>query len=160
MTVKRNLAVVLIIVIVVGGLVLAMKKQAPRKPPPTTQQIWESNGFPVQTAVIKRGDMEQTVEVTGDLNALDKVTLSAKIAGRVAQVNAREGDRVPRGQTIVVLDQQDLLSNLISARGGLKPRLPGFRRQRRTRLSRRSRPMPLSSKPRLNWKSAKARLRS
>jgi HlyD family secretion protein len=120
MTVKRNLAVVLIIVLAVGGLFAAMKKQAPKKAPPTTAQIWAQNGIPVQTAVVTRGDMEQTVEVTGDINALDKVTLSAKIAGRVAQVNAREGDTVSRGQTIIVLDQQDLLSNLVSARGGLE----------------------------------------
>ena len=120
---KKLFAVLLVIVAVLGGLVLAMVKQAPKKAPPTTQQIWADSGIPVETAVISLGDMEQTVEVTGDINALDKVTLSAKIAGRVAQVNAREGDTVSRGQTIVVLDQQDLLSNLVSARGGLETAL-------------------------------------
>lgn len=117
---KKALLVVLIIVAVLGGLRLAMNRRAPKKAPPTTRQVWAKDGIPVQTAMITRGDMEQTIEVTGDINALDKVTLSAKIPGRVAQVNAREGDRVSRGQTIVVLDQQDLLSNLISARGGLE----------------------------------------
>lgn len=117
---RKFFTVALIIVIVLGGLAMAMKARAPKKPPLTTQQTWAQQGIPVQTAVISRGDMEQTVEVTGDINALDRVTLSAKIAGRVAQVTAREGDRVSRGQIIVVLDQQDLLSNLISARGGLE----------------------------------------
>lgn len=117
---KKALLVVFIIVAVLGGLRLAMIRRAPKEAPPTTRQIWAKVGIPVQTAVLTRGDMEQIVEVTGDINALDKVTLSAKIPGRVAQVNAREGDRVSRGQTIVVLDQQDLLSNLISATGGLE----------------------------------------
>lgn len=117
---RKTLIVALIIICAVGGLFIASKVRAPKPPPPTTQQTWAEKGIPVETAVVSRGDMEQTVEVTGDINALDRVTLSAKIAGRVAQVTAREGDRVSRGQIIVVLDQQDLLSNLQTARGGLE----------------------------------------
>jgi RND family efflux transporter MFP subunit len=120
---RKALIVTLIIVIAVGGLFAAMKKHAPKKQPATTQQIQAKDGIPVETAGIARGDMEQTVEVTGDINALDRVTLSSKIPGRVAQVMAREGDRVSRGQTVVVLDQQDLLSNLQTAQGGLETAL-------------------------------------
>ena len=117
---RRAITIILIVVAVLGGLRLAAVKRTPRKPPLTTKQIWTATGIPVETAIVTRGDMEQTVEVTGDIKALDDVTLSAKIAGRVAQVNAREGDRVSKGQVIVSLDQQDLLNNLISARGGLE----------------------------------------
>lgn len=117
---KRNIVLALVIVLVVGGLFAAMKKNAPKQPPPTTEEIWQQSGIPVKTTVITRGDMEQAVEVTGDIQALDKAALSSKIPGRVAQVNVREGDRVAKGQTIVVLDQQDLHSNLVAARGGLE----------------------------------------
>ncbi|NLN77000.1 MAG: efflux RND transporter periplasmic adaptor subunit [Armatimonadetes bacterium] len=117
---KRNIAVALIIALVIAGLFAAMRKNAPRTPPPTTAELWEQNGIPVKTTAVTMGDMEQTVEVTGDIQALDKATLSAKISGRVAQVNVREGDRVSKGQTIIVLDQQDLQSNLVAARGGLE----------------------------------------
>lgn len=117
---KRRIAVVLIIALVIVGLFAAMRKNAPSNPPPTTEELWAEKGIPVKTSVIVRGNMEQSVEVTGDINALDKVALSAKIPGRIAQVNVREGDRVNQGQTIVVLDQQDLQSNLTSARGGLE----------------------------------------
>lgn len=117
---KKTLLVMFVIVVLLGGLKLAAIKRAPQKPAPTTQQLQSKDGIPVETDVVTRGDMEQTVEVTGDINALDKVTLSAKIAGRVSEVGAREGDRVSKGQIIIVLDQQDLLSNLISVRGGLE----------------------------------------
>lgn len=117
---KRNIILALIIVLVIAGLFAAMKKNAPQKPPPTAEEIWQQSGIPVKTTVLTRGDMEQTVEVTGDIQALDKAVLSSKISGRVAQVNVREGDRVVKGQTIVVLDQQDLQSNLVAARGGLE----------------------------------------
>lgn len=109
----------IIVVLALGGLMAAMVRNAPQKPAPTTTEIWASRGVPVETAPVARGDIEQVIEVTGDISALDKATLSAKISGRVAQVNAREGDRVSRGQVIVVLDQQDLLTNLQNAQAGL-----------------------------------------
>ena len=117
---KRRIAVAMIIALVIVGLFAAMRKNAPRTPSPTTEEIWAKDGIPVKTSVIVQGDMEQSVEVTGDINALDKVALSAKIPGRISQVNVREGDRVSKSQTIVVLDQQDLQSNLTVARGGLE----------------------------------------
>lgn len=117
---RKTLTIVLIVVIVIGGLFAAMKARAPKKPQPTTEQRWAKDGIPVETAVLSRGNMEHTVEVTGDINALGRVTLSAKIPGRVMSVNAREGERVRAGQTLIVLDQQDPMSNLVSARGGLQ----------------------------------------
>ena len=117
---KKTLAIVLIMALVIGGLFAAMKARAPKKPQPTTEQRWAKDGIPVQTAVVSRGDIERTIEITGDIGALDRVTLSSKIAGRVASVNAREGDLISRGEAVIVLDQQDLLSNLVSAKGGLE----------------------------------------
>ncbi len=116
---KRSLAVVAIVVVIVGGLLLVAAKRAPKAPPPTTQEIWKTQGIPVETAVVTIGDMEQSVEVTGDIDALAKATLSAKIAGRVSQVLAREGDTVAAGETIVVLDQQDAQANLQNAQAAL-----------------------------------------
>jgi HlyD family secretion protein len=118
--VRKTLTIALIILIVVGGLFAAMKARAPKKPQPTTEQRWAKDGIPVQTAVLSRGNMERTVEVTGDISALGRVTLSAKIPGRVTSVSAREGDRVTCGQALVVLDQADMRSSLVSAQGGLQ----------------------------------------
>ena len=117
---NRTIVVALIIVLAVGGLLFATKARAPKPPPPTTQDIWNKEGIPVETAAISRGDMDRTVEVTGDINALTKATLSAKIPGRIAQVYKREGDAVGVGTTVVLLDQQDALSNLQQAQAGLE----------------------------------------
>lgn len=120
---RKVFTVLLIILVAIIGLFAAAKKHAPKKPPATTQQIQAKDGIPVETATIARGNMEQTAEVTGDINALDKATLSAKIAGRIARILVREGDRVSAGQTVAVLDQQDLLSSLETAQGGLETAL-------------------------------------
>jgi len=89
---RKTFIVGIIIVLAVGGLFAAMKKNAPKPPSPTTKELWAERGVPVSTGVVLRGDMEQTIEITGDIQALEKVTLSAKIPGRVARVLAREGE--------------------------------------------------------------------
>lgn len=117
---RKTIAVVLLLAVVVGGLYAAMRIRAPRKPPPTTEEIWANQGIPVRTDLVRRGDMEQTIEVTGAIETLDRVTLSAKIAGRVARVSAREGDRVSAGSALVTLDQEDALSAVMEAEAALR----------------------------------------
>lgn len=117
---KRTLTVVVAIALVLAGLFGAMALRKPKAPPPSTKEIWAREGIPVQTGMVVRGDMEQTVQVTGDINALSKVTLSAKVPGRIAQVFVREGDRVTPGMTIATLDQADALSNVKQAEAGLQ----------------------------------------
>ena len=117
---KQKIIALVVIVIIVGGLFAAARKQKPKPMPPTTQQKWAANGVPVQTDTITRGDMVQTIEVTGDINALEKVTLSAKIQGRVSAVTAREGESISRGMTVITLDQQDARSNLQQAQAALE----------------------------------------
>ena len=116
---KKTLIVVVVIAVVLGGLLLASKIRTTKNETRTTEEIWAEEGIPVGTARVSRGDMERTVEVTGDINALKQATLSAKIAGRVVAVYAREGDRVSKGQTIVLLDQDDALSGVRQAEAGL-----------------------------------------
>lgn len=103
-----------------GALYTTMALRAEKAPPPTTEEIWNKEGTPVTVAQVIRGDMEQTVDVTGDINALNKVALSAKIPGRVAQIHVREGDVVSPGMTVIVLDQEDAQSNLKQAEAGLQ----------------------------------------
>jgi len=117
---RKTILIGLVLAVALGGLFMAKAARAPKKPPLNTQQIQARDGIPVRTSTITNGDMEQTVEVTGDIDALDKVMLSAKIAGRVSNVYKREGEGVSLGETIITLDQQDLLSNLQAARGGLE----------------------------------------
>jgi len=117
---RKFVIIALILVAVVGGLWWASIARAPKAPPPTTQERWDAEGVPVEVAKIVTGDMEQVVEVTGNISALDQVTLSSKIAGRIASINVREGDRVSAGQVLVTLDQDDALRQLESAREGLQ----------------------------------------
>ncbi|MCE5313569.1 MAG: efflux RND transporter periplasmic adaptor subunit [Armatimonadota bacterium] len=120
---KKTIIALIIIILALGGLYAAKSARAPKTPPPNSKEIWAKEGIPVETAAIVRGDMEQTVEVTGDIKALDEMVLSAKIPGRVAGVYAREGDSVSKGMTVVALDADDAQSNLRSAEASLESAL-------------------------------------
>ncbi|MGQ9454728.1 MAG: efflux RND transporter periplasmic adaptor subunit [Armatimonadota bacterium] len=110
---------IILVVLLIGGLWVASAVRRPKTPPPTTLEIWKKEGIPVETSSVVVGDMAKTVEVTGDINALKKATLSAKIPGRVVQVFFREGDLVSAGSVVAVLDQQDALANLRQAQSAL-----------------------------------------
>lgn len=116
---RKTLIIAIVVLLVFGGLLLAARIRAPQEPPPTTQEIWQQEGVPVEVSTVVIGEMEQTVEVTGDIKSLDRVTLSPKVAGKVAAVYAREGDRVGNGQTVVLLDQDDALSNVRQAQSAV-----------------------------------------
>jgi len=49
----------------------------------------------------------------------DRMVISAKILGRIAQLNVDEGDTVQQGQLLVVLDDSDLQADLTRARANI-----------------------------------------
>ncbi len=130
---RKIFVILLLLIVVIGGLGLAMKRNAPKPPKPSAKERWAQSGVPIETAVINTGDMEQTVEVTGNITALDKVTLSSKVAGRLAAMYVREGDRVRAGQVVAMLDQDDARHSLDSAQEGLRSAIARLAQAKTTR---------------------------
>jgi len=88
------------------------------KPAPKSQSS-APQVTPVDVATVKLGTISQTIPVSGNLVALQDVTLSAKAIGRVSAVYAREGDKVHAGQLIVQQDTTDLAANVNQARANI-----------------------------------------
>jgi len=61
-----------------------------------------------------------TVDTVGTLEARDEVQLAAQAGGRVQQVLVRQGDRVRRGQLLLVLDQTQLRAEVASLRAQME----------------------------------------
>ncbi len=69
--------------------------------------------------VVERGVIEQEVMATGKIRSAEEVDLGFERTGKVVRVGARVGDMVNAGDTLVLLDQTELLANLKKARASL-----------------------------------------
>lgn len=81
--------------------------QAQAKAPPA---------MPVRAAIAKVAPAVDEATAVGTLRADEAVTLRPEIAGRIAGIRFKEGQRVERGQVLVLLDQAELAAVLASSR--------------------------------------------
>src|SRR3989344_8396030 len=75
-----------------------------------------SNGS-IQTAKVVRQDVKKTVLTTGQVVSSTDLSLSFQTSGYVRRINVKEGDIVKAGQVLAVLDQNNALATLDSAKG-------------------------------------------
>lgn len=66
----------------------------------------------LQTQVVSRGDIRQTLSETGTVDAQTTVNLSFLTSGKLVFLGAKKGDRVSQGQVIASLDTYTLQRNL------------------------------------------------
>lgn len=64
------------------------------------------------TAKVKRGDLRETLTISGQVDADEKVALRFQTSGYLAWVGVKEGDNVTKFQTLASLDQQQLAKQL------------------------------------------------
>ncbi len=70
-------------------------------------------------AVAESGPVPVRFEVTGTADPWRKISPGTKLIGRIAEVPAREGDRVRQGQVLARLDSRDLQAAVEQARAAL-----------------------------------------
>jgi len=101
---KRNIWIIaiLVVVIIVGYFIF--------KPKVNTS---------IQTGVVTKQNLQQTVLSTGQVVSGTELTLSFQGSGVVRRISAIEGDKVNQGQVLASLDQASALASLTSARGAL-----------------------------------------
>lgn len=75
--------------------------------------------IPVTATAALARDMHQILEVTGSLRTDEDVQIGTRLAGKVAMVTVKEGDRVTRGQVLVRLDDRELRAQIDRARAVL-----------------------------------------
>ncbi len=65
-----------------------------------------------ETYKIKKEILKETLSLSGEIDAEEKVTLKFQTSGRLAWVGVKEGDYVKKYQVIASLDQRDLKNRL------------------------------------------------
>lgn len=104
------LAAVLAFGVFKGGDIWGQKKEAPKD-------------IHIQTVAVKTVDKvkkENALSLTGNLEALNEATVSAKTAGRVSQVTVENGAAVAASQPLVLLENQDAVNQLAIDQAALK----------------------------------------
>lgn len=71
------------------------------------------------TAEATKGNLAQTVSVTGDLVAKDEITLNFELGGRVSKIFVKESDQVAAGDRIATLTDSTLQRQVDQAKAGL-----------------------------------------
>ncbi len=67
---------------------------------------------------VEQQQTAQTYSFAGNVEGERKVTLSTKLMGRVANLPFEEGDKVSKGQTIIKIDNKDLLAKKAQIEAG------------------------------------------
>jgi len=80
----------------------------------------ETAPIEVATHVIDRAAVDQIYEASGTLRAKQTAVVTSKIPGHVLEVRVNAGDRVEAGQTLVVLEGDDLEARLRAAKAALE----------------------------------------
>ncbi|MGA1155602.1 MAG: efflux RND transporter periplasmic adaptor subunit [Burkholderiaceae bacterium] len=71
---------------------------------------------PVEVAKVIRREVSDTLWVTGEFKATDRVDLRPEIAGRIAELGFRDGQKVTPGQVLVRLDDSLLRAEYAQAK--------------------------------------------
>jgi len=130
---KKIVLTLIGIAVILSGLTLAARTHMPKPLSPSVPDLWKSKGIPVETAVIAKANLAETVEVTGDLCVLNSATISPKAAGRLMTVKVQEGAFVAQGQVVAIQDQEDALNNIQTAQAALVSSKARFAQAQTTR---------------------------
>ncbi|AGY60651.1 efflux RND transporter periplasmic adaptor subunit [Gloeobacter kilaueensis] len=117
-TPNRQWLALAISLLVIGGGAWALhaRTTAPPTKPATPVASKPQPVVTVTTARARYVPLDRTLEVTGSISAWDPLSIGAEASGlRIDQVLVEEGDRVRRGQTLVVLNDQILRAQLAQA---------------------------------------------
>jgi membrane fusion protein (multidrug efflux system) len=76
-------------------------------------------GVVVEASRVQVAQLPQALTAVGSLRSDETVMIRPEIAGRVSQINFREGERVARGQVLVKLDDSVQQADLAKARANL-----------------------------------------
>lgn len=98
---KRTIIVILVI-IVVGGIV-------------GLRLLSKNRALPYEFIIAQKGDLIREVSVTGRVKAAESVDLAFEKSGRVSAIYVKVGDKVQAGQTLISLENADLMAQLAQA---------------------------------------------
>jgi RND family efflux transporter MFP subunit len=105
----------------VGGAVVSLILLSACKKEEETKPI-----VTVQTVVVQRTDLVQTVETEAILFPIEQAAITPKVSAPVKEFKVNRGSRVKKGQLLAVLENQDLSAAATENRGGLDQAMAAY----------------------------------
>jgi len=99
--------VIVVLVAVAAGIVYATRGK-------------KQTGTVVQTELVERMTIVQTVTATGRIQPKTQVNISADVSAKITQLAVDEGDRVEQGTFLLELDRERYLASVESAEASLR----------------------------------------
>jgi len=101
----KKLLIWIVVIVVIAAIVYArVGKKGDDAPARSIGEIHAAEGVPVDVVTVRTGTITVVREITGKVSGIRQSTLRAAGDYKIAQVLAREGERVRRGQTLVRYD--------------------------------------------------------
>lgn len=79
----------------------------------------DGDAVTLQTTAISRGDLTESISSTGQLSALEEVTVGSQVSGTVSAVYVDYNSPVKKGELMAVIDPKTLQAQVTSARAAL-----------------------------------------
>lgn len=105
-TTRRGRVLLLIVVLAVLAAIVAWSLRKPAAPP-------------LATSPVVRGDIEQTVEATGVVDAYKLVSVGAQASGQIKSLKVQLGDTVKEGDLIAEIDATTQQNQVLNAQATL-----------------------------------------
>ena len=117
---KRNTIIVVVIVAILA-LVVANRfwQQARRPATKSIAELQSEQGIPVSIDTVGVGGISESIELTGTVQGIVQSDLISKTTERVVRVGASVGQRVSKGQVLVVFDTSNPTAQYRQAKAAL-----------------------------------------
>ena len=85
----------------------------------------------VSTVTPKKAQFEHRIDVRGGIQSRSNIILSAEMAGKIQKILVKEGQKVSKGQTILVINADVIRNNIAELKTGIDLANTLFERQKK-----------------------------
>ena len=105
---KRTSVVFLVVMAIILMAIAFVGLRMVKKSESQGQAVAEETVIPVKVMAVKKGTVEDIIDLTGWIEPDEKVNVISKIPGKLTRNTVREGDEVGQGQTLAYVNRDEI----------------------------------------------------
>ena len=96
-----------IAIIAVIGVIISFRLLKPEQTDTIPEEV-DAVAKPVEIVKAKRDEIRSELKLSGSIEAKSRVNIIPKVSGRIISISVSEGDRVEQGDTLAVVEHEEL----------------------------------------------------